>query len=81
MGMQLSCEKCGTNMNKTTRQEHNYGLQVLGVALFIVGVIALFYVPIGTVIGIIIILLSLSLGFKKNKVWLCKSCGYFFKRA
>ncbi|WP_045860339.1 hypothetical protein [Teredinibacter purpureus] len=77
----LDCEKCGTEMNKTSRSEHNYGLQVLGVILFIVGVICLFIVPIGTIIGVILMILSARLGFKKSKVWLCNNCGYFFNRA
>lgn len=67
-------------MRRTKRAEHNIALQLLAVVVFIVGVVLLFVIPVGTIIGIILMLASLSMGYKRRKVWLCDRCGYFFER-
>lgn len=76
----VSCKQCGEAMHRTTRSEHNVALQLLAVVVFIVGVVLLFVVPIGTIIGIFLMLASLGMGYKRRKVWACDHCGYFFDR-
>lgn len=68
-------------MRRTMRAEHNIALQLFAVVVFVIGLFLLFLIPIGTIIGILMMLASLSMGYKRRKVWLCSKCGYFFDRA
>lgn len=68
-------------MSKTRKSEHNYALQALGVIVFLVGLILLFLFPIGTLVGIVLMVAAGRMGFTRRKVWQCGSCGYFFERA
>ena len=81
MSESVKCQQCQSEMKKTKKAESNIGLQLIGIILFFVGIVLLFVIPIGTVIGIILIISACGMGYKKKKVWLCKSCGYFFERA
>jgi hypothetical protein len=56
-------------------------LQLFGVALFLLGVALLFLFPMGTVIGVFVMLGAANMGYSKTKVWKCSNCGYFFERA
>lgn len=76
----VSCEKCGGDMLKTNKNEHNISLQIAAILVFLVGAALLFYPPIGSIAGVVIIIASTRMGFKRFKVWRCKSCGYFFQR-
>lgn len=77
---EVTCKQCGTAMRSTVRAEHNLAVQLLAVVVFIVGIALLFVVPLGTIIGIFLMLASLRMGYKRRKVWACKNCGYFFDR-
>ncbi|MDY6979363.1 MAG: LITAF-like zinc ribbon domain-containing protein [Pseudomonadota bacterium] len=81
MAEDIKCQQCGTPMQKTTKADKSLGLQLLGVVLFLVGVGLLFLFPLGTIVGVILMIGSLRLGYSKKKVWKCPSCGYFFERA
>lgn len=81
MATTIECKQCSTPMKKTKKNEHNIGLQLFGVVLFIIGLALLFVVPIGTVIGIFLMLGASTMGFKRRKIWKCGECGYFFERA
>ena len=81
MDRPVTCQQCGGAMRKTKKTEISMTLQLVGVILFIVGLAALFYFPLGTVIGVFVMILSARLGYSRRKVWLCKDCGYFFDRA
>lgn len=76
----VDCKQCSGKMKKTVRSIHNRGAQLIGVILFFVGLGLLFAYPIGTIIGVIIMIAANSLGFKRQKVWECQNCGYFFER-
>lgn len=76
----LSCQQCHGEMKKGVKTESNLLLQVLAVVLFFVGLAIAFIPPIGTILGIAIMLGCLRLGYKRKKVWQCTSCGYFFER-
>jgi len=78
----MACEKCTDGlMVKTTNAEHNRGMQIFGIAVFLLGLGLLFLFPIGTIIGIFVMLAATRMGYSKKKVWKCKQCGYFFSRA
>ncbi len=76
----VRCQQCGGGMTKQTKTDQSRVVQLLAVALFIFGIVLLFAFPIGTVIGLIIMVACLGMGIKKRKVWHCKNCGYFFER-
>jgi len=80
MNENVTCKQCGSVMRRTVRGEHNFAVQLLAIALCIVGVLLLFVVPVGTIIGIFIVLASFRMGYKRRKVWACGKCGYFFDR-
>lgn len=78
----LKCKQCDGSMYKTRRKEHNIGLQLVGVLVFFVGVAIAFYYPVvGWVLGPILCLVSLGMGYKSRKIWLCQQCGAFFERS
>lgn len=64
-----------------TKTESNIGMQVLGVIVFLFGLVLLFVFPIGTFFGVFLMIGAARMGFKKRKVWRCQNCGYFFERA
>jgi len=78
---EISCKQCGGEMKKTTKTDSNYGVQALGCAVFIIGIALLFVFPIGTIVGVCLMIFAASMGYKKSKVWKCNQCGYFFERA
>lgn len=80
MTQEISCKQCGSAMRREVRGEHSCAVQLLAVAVFIIGLVLLFLPPIGTIIGILLMLGSLGMGYKRRKVWACKNCGYFFDR-
>lgn len=77
----VTCKQCSSAMKQTTRVQKDYGMQLVGVVLFIIGVVLLFVFPIGTLLGVILMIGAARLGYSKKPVWLCHSCGYFFERA
>lgn len=79
--VEVTCQQCGSSMSKTTKNESNYGVQLLALLGFILGFALLFAFPIGTIVGVILILVTPRLGFNRRKVWKCSGCGYFFDRA
>lgn len=81
MSEPIKCQQCGEGMKKTKRAEKSYSLQLLGVLLFVVAIALLFVFPIGTFFGIVLMIVAARMGYSKHKVWLCKSCGYYFNRA
>lgn len=77
----LSCQHCGGDMTRQVHAERNLTLQLYGVVLFIIGVALVFTLPgLGWLIGGALCLISLSLGYRRHKVWLCGRCGYYFNR-
>ena len=68
-------------MRRTTKGQHNIVHQVLGVLVFLVGAALLFEVPVGTIIGIPLMIVALFLGYRRVKGWRCDRCGYFFETA
>lgn len=78
----VSCEKCSGQMQKTKKTDRSFGLQVVGLLLFFVGIfIMISMFPIGIIFGLIVMILAARMGYKRTKVWKCKNCGYFYERA
>lgn len=75
---EVLCKQCGAKMKKTKKAESNYALQVVGVILFIVGVVVTFS-GVGVLIGLPLMVASLFLGYSKKKVMACESCSYFYE--
>lgn len=71
----LKCKQCGGPMKKT--RETKTGL---GCLLFIIGLILLFFFPIGTIIGALIIVIGLVVGSQGKAYWVCRDCGYKIER-
>ncbi len=80
MPKSLDCKQCGGQMKRSTKAEKNYAAQVFGVIVFIVGFVLLFMFPIGTIIGVLLMIAAARMGYKKRNIWECTSCGYFFER-
>ena len=81
METKVNCQQCGSAMQQKKKAFHNRSLQLLGVILFLIGLGLLFVFPIGTIAGLIIMVVSARLGYSKKKIWQCEGCGYFFERA
>ncbi len=69
-----TCRKCSGEMQRAA--EASGGVPFGAVALVLVGVPLLFVVPAGTVIGILLIVTGLVLGYPRKKVWRCQACGF-----
>ena len=77
-----TCQQCGQEMRKAKRTSgHATGclLCLLGVSA---GVIVFIFIPvIGWVLGPLIVLVSLFVGGKTEKIWKCNSCKTLISRA
>jgi hypothetical protein len=51
----------------------------MSLCIALLGLVLLFVFPIGTLVGIVLIIVAIKIGSGK-KVWKCKDCGYFFER-
>ncbi len=81
---QMTCKHCGGSMRKNTRSFGNFVGIIGALLLFVLGVFIFFafmLTIIGAIIGLLLILMSLGMGGKRQKIWKCTNCGYYFKRA
>lgn len=69
-----TCTNCGQQMERAV--EGSRGAPVGPIGLGLIGVALLFVFPAGTVIGSLLIVTALVLGFPKKKVWRCGGCGF-----
>lgn len=78
----VACQQCGHAMKRTKRTERNMALQLLGIPLFFFGLwMMIAWFPLGSILGLIVIVVAARLGYARKPVWLCDGCGYFFERA
>jgi hypothetical protein len=68
-------------MKKTIVTNGSYVGILFAIVVFLVGASLLILIPIGTIIGVLLMLMSLGMGGKRRKVWKCRKCGYIFERA
>lgn len=73
------CQHCQGPMRKTKKVRRDFALQFIGVILFFVSIVLLFFFPIGTLLALPLMIVSARLGYSKDKVWLCGNCQYFFR--
>ena len=69
-----NCRKCGAEMQRAA--EAKTGVPFGLIALGAIGVALLFVFPAGTVIGSLLIVTALVLGYPRKKVWKCLGCGF-----
>ena len=77
----VKCQQCGSDMEETVLANEHTGVTAAAVILAILGVILLFVFPIGTIIGVILLIAAPTIANRSKDVWRCTSCGYFFERA
>ena len=65
-------------MTKTRIECRGTGLQIVGLLLLFVGMMLLFFFPLGTLFGMGLMLISAPLSHKRAVVWKCPDCGYSF---
>jgi len=72
----FKCEKCGGEFKKKSKATGTGA----GCLIVIIGVLLIGFFPVGTIIGIILILVGLGYGSKQQHFWVCKNCGFKFER-
>lgn len=80
----LHCRQCGGTMRKTTITSGNLfgilgALVVFSLGLFLAAYFLL--TIIGPIVGALMMIYALFMGGKRQKVWKCTNCGYYFVRA
>ena len=68
-------------MEETVLANEHTGVTAAAFILAILGVILLFVFPIGTIIGVVLLIAAPKIANRPKNVWRCTSCGYFFERA
>jgi hypothetical protein len=72
----VQCQQCGGAMQKAQKADK---VDPGGWLIGFIGLCALFAYPVGTIFGVILILVAMV--YSQKKVWQCSKCGYFFERA
>lgn len=67
-------------MTETIRANESTGMTAFAVILAIIGIALLFVFPIGTLIGVILLIAAPKIANRAKDVWACNSCGYFFEK-
>ena len=75
------CQACGGEMKKKTVTSGQAAGCALGLITMFVGIVLCFLFPIGTIFGVLLIIVSLFMGGKRQKVWRCVSCKATINRA
>lgn len=77
----VTCQQCGGQIVKRVRSTGNVTGIALALIVFLVGLVGSFiFPPISCFIGPVICFLALFMGGKREKIWKCRSCGFFFPR-
>lgn len=72
------CIHCQRGMHAEKFTQKSTGLQLAGVLTFLFGLALLAAFPLGTLAGIVLITLSLRLGYQKKDGWRCPNCRYSY---
>lgn len=67
-----TCALCKGQMKKSTTSESPAG----GCVVLVIGILLLPFFPIGTVLGIVLIIAGIGLATRKKGVLVCTQCGY-----
>ena len=77
----VQCQQCGGDMEKTVLANENTGVTAAAVILAVIGLGLLFFFPLGTIIGVVLLIAAPKIANRSKYVWRCTACGYFFERA
>jgi hypothetical protein len=78
MTTEIECERCGAPMRPGKYVSSDRGLQAMGCLVMLFGLaIAILWFPVGTLIGIALIIGSVGMTYRIRTVWQCESCGHF----
>lgn len=83
MGIEVECAQCGGEMEKDTITSGRAAGCLQGLIVFLCGLavaVCFFWTVIGGIIGVLIMLYSLTMGAKHSHVMRCIECGYFYER-
>jgi len=72
----ISCRECNSAMEKTVKDDSSCA----GILMCLLGFVLILTISIWSFLGLVLIAFGFRLGFKKTKIWRCKSCGYFYER-
>lgn len=74
------CQNCKTAMRKKTQSSGNMLGLAIALIVLTIGIILCFTV-VGMIVGIPLIIVSLFIGGKKTKIWMCPNCRIALPRA
>ena len=79
----VPCKVCeGGTMKKAKAKTGGFAKTMFAFVFLIIGIVLLFLIPIGTIIGIFVILGSIGMmGRNSRKVLKCNNCGAVVDRA
>lgn len=72
------CVHCRCEMESKKIVKKSTAGQLAGVLFGLLGFCLLFVFPLGTIPGIIILVIACKLGYEKKQGWLCPACKYSF---
>lgn len=78
MVIEVICQHCNSPMMKTRKRGRPVSLQIAGLLLLFAGMILLFFFPLGTFLGIALMIVSTPLSHKQAILWKCPTCGHSF---
>lgn len=81
MNGDVSCQQCGNPMERTELVEQSRGVQAVGLLLFVLGAALLFAFPLGTIVGVLVMIGAWRMGYARKPVWKCPNCSFYFVRA
>jgi len=70
------CKVCGGGMKKSSESKSTG----MGCILIIISLFLLAFFPVGTIIGILLLIWGLHQGSKRRGLWVCKKCGSQIER-
>lgn len=70
------CQLCKGEMKKSKEAANHTG----GCLLILLSAVALCFFPIGTIIGVFLLILGLHEATKVKGLWICKNCGHQMER-
>jgi hypothetical protein len=75
------CPHCHFIMLRSKKVTKNRSLQFSGGLLQTVAIILLFLVPVGTIVGIIMLCFASNMGKKTEDAIVCQGCGFYYLTA
>lgn len=77
----VTCQHCDGRMVEAMIDHTSVIKKLVGGLAFFVGLGLLIWFPVGTMAGIVLVVMSTLVEFRAKKAWKCPQCGYFFQQA